>query len=128
MLLSLLPQQLAVARLEPLSEIPEWAMQGSFYSITRTNDELSIFCESQSVPDDMDKSAGWRAFRVAGQLDLDLTGIISQLAVPLAAKQIPIFSISTHDTDYILVQDFQLEDALDVLRRAGHEIFLPGQD
>lgn len=103
-------------------------MNGSFYSITRTADELSIFCDSQSVPEELDKSEGWRAFRVAGQLDLDLTGIISQLAVPLAAKQIPIFSISTHDTDYILVQEFQLEDALDVLRRAGHNIYLPGRD
>ncbi|MEX0322271.1 MAG: ACT domain-containing protein [Puniceicoccaceae bacterium] len=128
MLLSLLPQQLAVVRLEPKSEIPAWALQGSFYSITHTPDELSIFCDSQSVPEDLEKSEGWRAFRVAGQLDLDLTGVISQLAMPLAAKQIPIFSISTHDTDYMLVQEFQLEDALDVLRRAGHDIHLPEHD
>jgi hypothetical protein len=45
--------------------------------------------------------------------------------MPLAAKQIPIFSISTHDTDYMLVRQDQLEDALDVLRRAGHQILLP---
>ncbi len=124
MLLSLLPHNLAVARLDPDFKIPEWALQGNFFSITRTSDELSIFCDSTSVPEDIEKSEGWRAFRVAGQLDLDLTGIISQLAVPLAAKQIPIFSISTHDTDYILVQEFQLEDAFHVLRRAGHDLDL----
>jgi hypothetical protein len=124
MLLSLLPQSLAVTRFEPLCDIPEWATRGAFFSITRTADELSIFCESSLVPEDEEKSEGWRAFRVAGQLDMNLTGIISQLAVPLATKQIPVFSISTHDTDYMLVQEFQLEDAMDVLRRAGHEILL----
>ena len=43
MLLSLLPQNLAVVRLEPDSDLPSWAMQAEFYSITRTSDELSIF-------------------------------------------------------------------------------------
>jgi hypothetical protein len=125
MLLSLLAQNLAVVRLEPDCKLPAWSMQGSFYSITRTSEELSIFCDSTCVPEEVEKSDGWRAFCVAGQLDMELTGIISQLAVPLAAKQIPIFSISTHDTDYMLVQEFQLEDALDVLRRAGHDIRMP---
>ena len=93
MLLSLLPQELAVTRLDPGNPIPKWAMEGSFYSITGTKSELSIFCECSAVPEGMEKSGGWRAFRVEGQLDMELTGIISQLAMPLAAKQIPIFSI-----------------------------------
>ena len=122
MLLHLLPQTLAVMRLDPDAEIPDWAWQGQFFSITRTDEEISIFCDSASMPENPAKIDGWRAFRVAGQLDLQLTGIISQLAVPLAAKQIPVFSISTHDTDYMLVRQDQLEDALDVLRRAGHQV------
>ena len=86
---------------------------------------MSIFCDSQLIPEGVKKVDGWRVFQVAGQLDFELSGIIAQLAVPLSAKQIPIFSISTHDTDYILVSNQQLEDALDVLRRAGHKIQLP---
>ena len=122
MLLHLLPQTLAVMRLPADAEIPDWAWQGQFFSITRTDEEVSIFCDSEAMPENPAKIDGWRAFRVVGQLDLQLTGIISQLAVPLAAKQIPIFSISTHDTDYMLVRQDQLEDALDVLRRAGHQV------
>lgn len=125
MKLSLLPQRLAVIRLQPDGPIPAWAQAGEFFSITRTADELSIFCDSASMPDQPGKIDGWRAIRVVGQLDLQLTGIISQLAVPLAAKQIPIFSISTHDTDYMLVREPQLDDAIHVLRRAGHEVALP---
>ena len=125
MLLHLLPQSLAVTRLAPDQPIPDWAFSGTFFSVTKTEDELSIFCDAELMPDDPERSTGWRAFRVAGQLDLALAGVISQLAMPLAAKQIPIFSISTHDTDYMLVSEDRLGDAKDVLRRAGHQIILP---
>lgn len=125
MQLNLLPSTLAVTRMDPGDPIPEWAKGGSFCSITITKNEMSIFCDSKLIPEGITKVDGWRAFQVAGQLDFELSGIIAQLAVPLSAKQIPIFSISTHDTDYILVGDQQLEDALDVLRRAGHQIRLP---
>ena len=121
MLLNLLPQRLAVVRLEPDDSIPDWSAKASFFSITRTPDEISIFCDSDVIPKNPDKIDGWRAFRVAGQLELSMTGVISTLAMPLAAKQIPVFSISTHDTDYMLVREDQLEDAIDVLRRAGHQ-------
>jgi hypothetical protein len=120
MRLKLLPNKLAVIRLEPDASIPGWATEGTFSSITCTDGEISIFCDSEVMPEHPDKIDGWRAFRVAGQLDLHLTGVISTLAMPLAAKQISVFSISTHDTDYMLVQEDQLEDAIDVLRRAGH--------
>ena len=125
MQLNLLPSILAVVRMDPSDPIPEWAKGGSFCSITITDTEMSIFCDSQLIPEGVKKVDGWRAFQVAGQLDFELSGIIAKLAVPLSGKQIPIFSISTHDTDYILVSDAQLEDALDVLRRAGHKIRLP---
>ena len=120
MRLNLLPQRLAVIRLDPDAAIPDWATKAAFFSVTRTADEISIFCDSEAMPDDSEKIDGWRAFRVAGQLDFELTGVISTLAMPLAAKQIPVFSISTYDTDYMLVREDQLEDAIDVLRRAGH--------
>ena len=120
MQLILLPQRLAVIRMDPDAAIPRWTSKGTFCSITRTGEEISIFCDSDAMPDHPDKLDGWRAMRVAGQLDLHMTGVISTLAVPLAAKQISVFSISTHDTDYMLVREDQLDDAVDVLRRAGH--------
>jgi hypothetical protein len=125
MLLHLLPQDLAVVRREPSDPIPEWIQGSTFCSITITPGEQSIFCDTKVIPEDIKKASGWRAFQVAGQIDFELSGIIAQLAVPLSSKQISIFSISTHDTDYMLVEQAQLDDALDVLRRAGHTIKLP---
>jgi hypothetical protein len=125
MLLQLLPYELSVCRFDPGKPVPDWAWEARFVSVTRTEEELSIFCDSAVVPEGEAAPGVWRAFRVAGQLDLELPGIISQLAVPLAARQISIFSLSTHDTDYMVVGEHQFQDACEVLRRAGHTLEEP---
>lgn len=121
MKLELLDADLAVIRLDPGNSIPEWVWSSGFYSITRTESELSIFCEARVIPLNESANSGWRAMRVVGTLDFSLIGIISSLTMPLAAKQISVFSISTHDTDYLVVREERLDDAVDVLRRAGHQ-------
>jgi len=118
--LQLFEQELAVVRLNSECEIPSWVYSAEFFSITRTADELSIFCDASVVPSECDHSKGWRIFRVVGQFDLELTGMISALSMPLAMKQISIFSISTHDTDYMVLQNQSLADAKGALERAGH--------
>ena len=118
--LQLLEQELSVIHYKPEESIPEWALRANFFSITKTDDELSIFCDSEIVPSDVISSGGWRAFRIVGQIDLELAGMISSLALPLASKQISIFSISTHDTDYMVVRKESLGDAKLVLEGAGH--------
>jgi hypothetical protein len=40
---------------------------------------------------------------------------------PLSKKGIPIFAISTYDTDYVLIQE-EFGWAIDVLRDSGHEL------
>ena len=64
----------------------------------------------------------YRAVRVRGPLPLDLIGIVAAIADPLAEAGLSIFAISTYDTDYVLVKAKELEEALRVLRRAGHRI------
>lgn len=118
--LSILPCPLSVVRLDPAEPIPAWALRSPFFSITRTDDELSIFCQTKFIADGVASNDGWRAFRVSGQIDLELTGILAALSMPLASKQISIFSISTHDTDYMVLREPFLQDAMDVLERAGH--------
>jgi hypothetical protein len=121
MKLQLLESELAVIRRQPSDPIPDWVWQASFCSVTKTDDELSIFCSVDVVPETEKATAGWRAFRVVGTIDFEIIGIISSLTMPLAAKQISVFSISTHDTDYLVVPDERLNDAIDVLQRSGHQ-------
>lgn len=117
--LSLLPMPVAVCRLDPGAAIPDWAVAGGFFSITRTLDELSIVCEERFVLPETRKETGWRVIKVEGPLDFSLTGIMAGLSGALAQAGISLFAVSTFDTDYILVKDKDLPAALDALRRAG---------
>jgi|SRR5215467_1593080 len=122
--LSILPHSLSIARLSPDQQIPELVWQDkTFLSITYTTDELSIVCSTSSVPADQSSEAGWVAIKVQGPLDFSLTGILSSLIGPLAASSIPIFAVSTFDTDYILIKQEYLFQAKETFEQAGH-IFL----
>jgi uncharacterized protein len=120
--LSLLPDVLAVCRLEHEQELPIWATQGDFSSVSRIRKELSVICAGNSVPENVRASRGWRAIKIEGPLDLDLVGILVSVAVPLAHAGIGILPVGTFDTDYILVRDRQLGEALKALRATGFNV------
>ena len=99
--LSLMPDSYAVCRLAPDSKVPEWAYQGSFFSISKTSDELSIVVDQRFAPAGIKKAENWKGFKIEGPLDFSITGILAALSKTLADNQIPLFSISTFDTDYL---------------------------
>ena len=72
------------------------------------------------VPGSVQSSGPWRALRVAGTLDHSLTGVLREIAGPLADAEIPIFAISSFDTDYVLVPGGRVEAARAALEEAGH--------
>ena len=130
MQLELLSAGHAVVRLEPGAELPGWAAgaeapTGGLIAVTRTGEELSVVCPEELVPADVDRSGGWRALRVAGTLDHGMTGVLASLAAPLAEAAIPIFALSTYDTDYLLVPHGGLGAAIRALRVGGHEVADP---
>lgn len=120
--LTILPETLAICRLDPAAALPAWAETGAFRSTTRTPSELSVVCRDDAAPPGVAANRGWRAIAVAGTLDFALTGILSSLAAPLAAAGISIFAVSTHDTDYVLVKAEALGRAVAALAAAGHRI------
>lgn len=119
--LQILPETLAVCRLQPNASIPGWATEGRFFCVTKTYDELSLVCDQERVPDGTKSEKGWTAFRVVGNLDFSLTGILNSIASPLAAAKISLFALSTFDTDYILVKKADLEPTKRCLQNAGFE-------
>ena len=60
-----------------------------------------------------------------GPLEFTLTGIIAALASELAAAGVALFSMSTFDTDHILVRAADLDHAVKALRESGHEVGHP---
>lgn len=122
--LSVLQEVFAICRFEGTEPIPDWSVQGLF-SITRTEDELSIVCPQANVPLEVQSSGfekDWRCFKVEGPLDFALTGVLAAIAVPLAEAGISIFAISTYDTDYVLVKQADLDRATQTLLQAGHQM------
>ncbi len=120
--LSLLPETMTISRLSKEAPIPPWALADSFFSVTRTAEELSVVCPQIRVPEGIIRDKGWRVLRVAGPLDLSAAGILVRLINPLAKEGISVFAVSTYDTDYLLVKEKQLEKAVQVLSEEGHEI------
>src|SRR5437868_2692933 len=100
--LSLLPETLAIVRLEAGAAIPAWVMGGSFFSVTRTHDELSLVCEAQRVPGRVAAQKGWRALKVHGPFALSEVGVLAALSTALASGGVSVFAIATFDTDYLL--------------------------
>lgn len=120
--LSLLPERFAISRLSADAPVPVWATQGSFFSVTRTGDELSIVTELSRVPATVKSQSGWRVLKVHGPFVLSEIGVLSALASPLTDAKISLFAVSTFDTDYLLVASETLSAAIVALERAGHTI------
>ena len=95
---------------------------GAVVSVTWTPDEVSILCPAQLAPAEATVETPWRCLRVAGPVDLALTGILASLAVPLADARVNIFAFSTYDTDYLLVPSVRLPAAISALTAAGHRV------
>ena len=121
--LRILDETFSVARLAADATVPQWVGGTDLIAVVRTRNELSIVCRDAAIPAGVTEvEHGFRAFVVTGTLDFALIGIIADLAKPLADAGIPIFGISTYDTDYILVRSDRFEDAKTALRAAGHTI------
>jgi uncharacterized protein len=117
-----LPEQFAVVKLPADAPIPDWALTGPFTSVTRTSDELSIVCPADNLPPNVNSESRWTCFKLQGPFAFSQVGILAAFIDPLAENGVPIFAISTNDTDYVLIQEEFAGMALGVLRKAGHEL------
>lgn len=109
----------SLCRLAPEDAIPSWALSSDFYTISKTNDELSVVCESQYVPAGIKQDGNWRLLKIAAVLDLSLTGITTKFSTALANAGVNLCVIATYETDYILVKQEKLQTAITALQDAG---------
>ena len=115
-----LPGFYAIVRFAPGATIPQWATKGSFTSITRTTNELSIVCLANNIPKEIDPGPRWICLKLEGPFAFSQTGVLLSFIEPLSNNGIPIFAISTYDTDYVLVQEEFAGAAIGTLHEAGH--------
>jgi len=124
-------ERLAVCRFASDARVPAGALEGGFFCVVRTRDELSIVCDEDACTEDICREdrmpdaalaeRGWLALKLEGPFPFSMTGVLASFLQPLAEAQIPIFAISTFDTDYVLIKRENLEQAVAALGAAGHE-------
>lgn len=93
-----------------------------FCFLARTDEECSLVCPTALTPScTIAREDGWKAFRIKGVLDFGLVGILARIASVLAENGIPIFAVSTYNTDYLLIKEPCFDKAAELLRENGYE-------
>jgi hypothetical protein len=115
--LILIPDKIAVCKLNPDIPLPKPSGKKALWSLSVTAEEVSLVCSEGEAPVSDAIEGGWRAFMVKGPLDFSLTGIVANLTQPLAKALIPVFIISTFDADYLLVKEKNLGKAKKILSK-----------
>ena len=119
--LSILEETYIIHKLDQSTNLPEELIECEFYSLSNSQEELSLVCPEQMLIQSENSSPNWKCLKVAGPLDLKLTGILAGLSDTLANAKISIFAISTFETDYVLIQKQVLETAKSALKSAGYK-------
>ena len=121
--LIILKDTYAICRFNNDNDIPEWIKDSEFYSVTRTQDELSVVCkQSGSITKESAINTDWRIIKIQGPMDFSLVGIIAEVSGLLRKGKISVFTISTYDTDYIMVKNQDLVKAVDSLKSNEHVV------
>ena len=74
------------------------------------------------MPQNVKAEPGWACLKLDGPFPFSQAGVLASFILPLAEHAVPIFAISSFDTDYVLVKHDDLSGALEALKDAGHEL------
>lgn len=121
--LKVLHQKYSISRYQPDSVLPDWIYLSEFYSITKTFEELSVVAaQPDPMPENIAGSKDWRVLKIIGPLDFSLIGVIAEISNILKDARVPIFTISTYNTDYILVKEKDLDITIKSLMDKNYTI------
>ncbi len=118
------PEKLVVARLAPGAEVPDWAESSSVFSVTATATETSIVCAGRSVPKKVPAGRTVHGVRGRGHARPDRRpGMLAGLAGAAGrGRDAACSTISTYDTDWVLVPVAKADAAAEAWRRQGHTV------
>lgn len=120
MTIKVINEEFSICKLKDYAQID---ISEPFVFTGSTDEEKSLVCPTRLVPSELlERSDGWKAFRIEGVLDFSLIGILAKISAILAENGIGIFVVSTFNTDYILTQTDRFEEALRLLSNAGYGV------
>jgi hypothetical protein len=115
------PESFCIHRLPPDRKL-DCLGAASWYSVTRTNDELSVVAPVDIDPGPGDRQPGWSCLQIADILEFEMVGVIAGISRVLAEADVSIFTVSTYNTDHVFVRTGDVETAVRALRTAGHVV------
>lgn len=118
--LQLLSETYTINKLPQFAEIPSILAKGEMCFISRTDEELTIVCPDFMAPNNVQQELGWRCLKVDATMKLQEVGVLASVVQPLSDAGVPIFAISTYNTDYIFVEEEHLVNVVQALQKAGH--------
>ena len=118
--LQLLNETFTINKLPQFAEIPSILARGEMCFISRTDEELTIVCPDFMAPNNVQQELGWRCLKVDATMKLQEVGILESLLQPISEAGVPIFAVSTYNTDYVFVHDENLVTVVQALQKAGH--------
>ncbi len=118
--LHLLEEKFTISKLPAFSEIPQIVIKGEMCFTMRTDDELTMITPDFMAPNNVQQEIGWRCIRIDGEIPFQAVGVLESLTHPLAEAEVPIFAISTYNTDYIFLLEETLIHAVQALQKVGH--------
>jgi hypothetical protein len=120
--LELMKEAFTIHSFDASEQIPKQVYNAPVYFIAKTYDELSIVCPDYLKLNSNESESGWAALEVLGPLGFSMTGILSNISGILAQEKISIFAISTFDTDYILIKQEFMDNAINSLQKNGYNV------
>lgn len=117
-------QAMTAVRLSADLPDPDWAVGLPFVSVSRSAEEVSVICPTSCVPEPVPGpvEGPFAVVRVAGALPVSQIGVLVRLLKPLADAGIPVLTVSTFDTDWVLVKASSAAVAASVWRGAGYTV------
>ena len=113
-----LKQDFTICQIQSLDHVD---FSRKFAFLSKTDDEISLLCESAYVPPNATASEpNWKGLKISGILDFGMVGVIAGISNILASAGISIFVVSTFNTDYIFVKEKNFDKCLQELAQAGY--------
>ena len=130
MRLILFSETLALCKLNEHSSLCDWNGPGPLNVVISDPHGKTVICNesySQGREKEFNDRSLWRCFQIDEIFGIDSIGIVSELSGLLASRSISVFVISSYETDFLLVQPRQVDEAVVAFSNAGHEVALPGR-
>ena len=119
--LQILKNDFTIYRFNVNESIPDKVYISKYFWIGKTNEELSIVCESNILIDNVQSNSNWSIIKIFGKLNFSLVGILAEISNALKNAEISIIALSTYDTDYFMLKKDKLKEAKIALENIGYK-------